>query len=97
MRSGAAAVPCFDAFAVHEAVVALGALEVAHGEQHMLEPERSENSVARYLERGGHGGGHKPRRRLEELELETVGIGDHAEAAARLRISGSGELLGDGL
>src|SRR5205814_7145914 len=86
-----------DAFAVHEAVVALGALEVAHGEQHILEPERREQSIACYLECGRHGGSHKPRRRLEELELETVGIGNHAEAAAGLWISGSRELLGDRL
>ena len=77
----------FEAFAVHEAVVAQGTLSIADGEQHVLEPERSEHPVVGDLERGRRGRGHEPGRRLEELQLETVGIGDHAEAAARLRDS----------
>ena len=62
----------------------------------MLEPERGQRPVVGDLERGRRGRGHEPGRRLEELQLETFGIGDHAEAAAGLRIARSRQLFADG-
>ena len=47
----------------------------------MIDAERSDEAVVRDVKRRRHSGGDEPRRRLEQLELDAVRIGPHAEAA----------------
>src|SRR5690349_19154374 len=62
----------------------------------MLEAERSEHPAVGDRQGGRHGGGHEAGRRPEELELESVGIGDEAKAAAGLWVARGRELFADG-
>ena len=73
--------------AVHEAVVGERVLHVGNLQQHMVHAEGPDEAVRLDRQRRRDGRGHEACWQSEELQLDAVDVGNHAETAGRRRIA----------